>query len=106
VNKGKVCLILGCASAAGGGTLFCHMHGSVVEKKLGARVASLSKRREILRTFSAQDERFNQVLESGRYLKLAHAICCVDEAIDLSVEHMVKMLPVKIDGSSTRHVNI
>jgi hypothetical protein len=67
------------------------------------RMLSMQRRAAIIEGLWADPVRYDAVVASGRYLKLAHAKLCVDEAMGTATERFMLSIYAKVypDGRSS-----
>lgn len=80
------CAIPGCRQPAGrmpdGAPGVCEAHLSMAPDAQRQRFLTIIRRLRVLRAIWNDEALYDQIVASGRYVKLAHATCCAEEALD------------------------
>ena len=80
------CAIPGCRQPAtrmpDGSAGICEPHLSMTPDAQRLRFLTIIRRLNVLRGMWNDEARYDQIVASGRYVKLAHATCCAEEALD------------------------
>lgn len=80
------CAIPGCREPArlmpDGAPGVCEAHISMAPEAQRQRFLTIIRRLRVLRDMWNDEARYDQIVASGRYVKLAHATCCAEEALD------------------------
>ena len=86
------CAIPGCRRPAlrlpDGANGFCDEHIAMAPDAHRRRFVSVVRRLRGLRDIWNDEARYEEVVASGRYLKLAHATCCAEEALDAVAQRL------------------
>lgn len=86
------CAISACphpaAGLPGGGDGFCDQHIAMAPDVHRRRFLSVVRRLRALRDIWNDEARYESVVASGRYLKLAHATGCAEEALDVAAHRL------------------
>ena len=86
------CAIPGCQSPAAplpdGGAGVCDIHFAMAPNAHRARFLTVVRRLRTLRAMWSDEARYESLVASGRYLKLAHATCCAEEALDAAARRL------------------
>lgn len=87
------CQFPGCAQPAMGGDWtapeVCAGHLAMAASSHRRRMISVQRRSAFIETLWADPARYDAIVASGRYLKLAHAKQCVDEAMGAATERFM-----------------
>ena len=78
------CAEMGAEAAAG----MCEAHFASAPDSTRARFITAFRRVSLLRDIWSDGERYDAVVASGRYLKLAHATACAEEALDAAAQRL------------------
>lgn len=86
MDKEFTCAIPGCRQEAArlpdGAPGFCDEHFALAPDSRRRRFITVVRRLRLLRDIWSDEARYGRIVASGRYLKLAHATCCAEEALD------------------------
>jgi len=83
------CVIPGCAEVATeAAAMMCDGHFASAPDALRARFLVALRRLSLLRDIWGDVQRYDAVVASGRYLKLAHATACAEEALDAAAQRL------------------
>ncbi|MBX9758363.1 MAG: hypothetical protein K2Y29_06265 [Beijerinckiaceae bacterium] len=86
------CAIPGCHSPAAqlsdDGAGVCDDHFAMAPLSQRMRFLTVVRRLRALRQIWSDEERYDAVVASGRYLKLAHATFCAEEALDAAASRL------------------
>lgn len=83
------CLIPGCPEVGAEATAaVCGPHFASAPGPARARFLATWRRVASLRDIWRDGERYDAVVASGRYLKLAHATACAEEALDAAARRL------------------
>ena len=83
------CVIPGCAEVATEATAaMCGIHFASAPDPLRTRFRTALRRLSLLRDIWGDGPRYDAVVASGRYLKLAHATACAEEALDVAAQRL------------------
>lgn len=77
---------------------FCDEHIGMASDLHRRRFLTVVRRLRVLRNIWNDEARYESVVASGRYLKLAHATCCAEEALDAAAQRLT--LVILAAGSS------
>ncbi len=99
------CAIPGCQSPAAqmpdGGAGVCDDHFAMAPISQRMRFLSVVGRLRTLRQMWSDEARYEAVIASGRYLKLAHATCCAEEALDAAARRLTLAILASQGGGRT-----
>jgi hypothetical protein len=99
------CTITGCQQPAArlpdGGDGFCDEHMAMAPETHRQRFLSVVRRLRALRDIWNDEGRYESVVASGRYLKLAHATCCAEEALDSAAQRLTLAILAAGHSSTT-----
>ena len=86
------CAIPGCKQPADklpdGAAGFCSDHLAMAPASQRERFLTVLRRLRSLRDIWSDEARYDAIVASGRYLKLAHATCCAEEALDMAAQRL------------------
>lgn len=86
------CAIPGCQQHAArtpdGADGFCDQHFAMAPRAHRQRFLTVVRRLQSLREIWNDEASYDNVVASGRYLKLAHATCCAEEALDMAARRL------------------
>jgi hypothetical protein len=92
MNTNCTCAVPGCQRPAAllpdGSHGFCEQHADLAPDPLRQRFLTLVRRLRAIRAMWDDEGRYQAIVESGRYLKLAHATCCAEEALDAAAQRL------------------
>ena len=99
------CAIPGCETPAeqlpDGGAGTCDAHFAMAANIHRVRFLTVVRRLRTLRQMWTDESRYDSVVASGRYLKLAHATCCAEEALDAAARRLTLSI-LAAQGSGPR----
>ena len=105
MNGTFTCAITGCQHPAArqpdGGDGFCDEHMAMAPETHRRRFHSIVRRLSALREIWNDEARYDSVVASGRYLKLAHATCCAEEALDAASQRLKLSILAVASSSKT-----
>jgi hypothetical protein len=85
-----------------GGAGVCEHHFAMASNIHRTRFLSVVRRLRMLREIWSDEARYDQVVASGRYLKLAHATCCAEEALDMAARRLtLSILAAQASGAAS-----
>ena len=86
------CAITGCQHKAArmpdGSDGFCVEHIAMAPANHRQRFLTVVRRLRTLRDMWNDETRYDGIVADGRYLKLAHATCCAEEALDIAAQRL------------------
>jgi hypothetical protein len=86
------CAIPGCRRPAlglpDGANGFCDEHVAMAPDAHRRRFLSVVRRLRFLREIWSDEGRYANIVANDRYLKLAHATCCAEEALDAAAQRL------------------
>lgn len=86
------CAIPGCRRPAArmpdGSDGFCDDHMAMAPANHRQRFLTVVRRLQGLREIWNNEARYDAIVADGRYLKLAHATCCAEEALDTAAQRL------------------
>lgn len=86
------CAITGCQQSAArmpdGSDGFCDQHLAMAPANHRQRFLTVVRRLQMLRNIWNDEARYDAIVADGRYLKLAHATCCAEEALDMAARRL------------------
>ncbi|MDP2356782.1 MAG: hypothetical protein Q8M31_12065 [Beijerinckiaceae bacterium] len=86
------CAITGCQQPAlrmpDGSDGFCEEHMAMAPAIHRQRFLTVTRRLQSLREIWNNEARYDGIVGDGRYLKLAHATCCAEEALDKAAQRL------------------
>jgi hypothetical protein len=100
------CALPGCQEPAeplpDGGAGVCEHHFAMASNAHRTRFLSVVSRLRVLREIWSDEARYDRVVASGRYLKLAHATCCAEEALDIAARRLtLSILAAQAGGAGS-----
>lgn len=91
MDKDFTCAIPGCRQPAArlpdGSAGFCDEHLAMAPHSR-RRFLTVVRRLRMLRDIWSDEAHYDRIVASGRYLKLAHATCCAEEALDVAARRL------------------
>ena len=99
------CVIPGCRNesappAHGVEDCICDQHLALAKPHFCERLGDTSRRLTKIEALWADDEAYERIVASDRYLKLSHALCCAQEAVEASWTRM-KLSIMAAQGSES-----
>ena len=92
MEANSTCAIPGCQQPAArmpdGAHGFCDQHMALAPQAHRRRFVTVVRRLQALRAIWNDEANYDNVVASGRYLKLAHATCCAEEALDMAARRL------------------
>ncbi len=86
------CAITGCQNPAArmpdASDGFCEEHLAMAPEHHRQRFVTVVRRLQALREIWNDEARYDGLVADGRYLKLAHATCCAEEALDMAARRL------------------
>lgn len=86
------CAITGCQQPVmrmpDGSDGFCEEHMAMAPANHRQRFLTVVRRLQSLREIWNNEARYDAIVADGRYLKLAHATCCAEEALDTAAQRL------------------
>lgn len=86
------CAITGCQHPAArmpdSSDGFCDEHMAMAPANHRQRFLTVVRRLQSLREMWNDEARYDGIVADGRYLKLAHATCCAEEALDMAARRL------------------
>lgn len=67
---------------------FCDEHMAMAPANHRQRFLTVVRRLQSLRVIWNDEARYDAIVADGRYLKLAHATCCAEEALDMAARRL------------------
>lgn len=103
------CAIPGCQQHADrtpdGADGFCDQHFAMAPQAHRQRFLTVVRRLRALRDIWNNEASYDSVVASGRYLKLAHATCCAEEALDMAARRLtLAILAAQSSAESARPI--